>query len=168
MKRMHLGFGLFLLIIVSGSFFESPAQQAIPPDLFITLERSICYGSCPDYKLTISADGTVTFEGRQFVKVKGTAKTHVAPKDLLNLISAFDAAEYFSLKDRYTTAADGCPEVWTDNPTAITSIRIQGKSKSITHYYGCHDDQGNPPYPQALTALETKIDQIVDTNRWIK
>src|SRR5947208_1474873 len=49
----------------------SSAQKAIPRDLRITLERSTCFGTCPDYKLTVTGDGTVVFEGREFVKVKG-------------------------------------------------------------------------------------------------
>ena len=33
------------------------------------------------------------------------------------------------LPDRYEREKDGCPEVWTDNPSVITSIRINGKTK---------------------------------------
>jgi hypothetical protein len=72
------------------------------------------------------------------------------------------------LGDKYTAEQDGCPEVWTDNPIAVTSIRMGGRSKSITHYYGCQENDGNSIYPKALTELETKIDQIVGTDRWIK
>src|SRR5260370_40414752 len=31
----------------------------------ITLERTVCFGSCPSYRVTLSQDGTVTFEGRR-------------------------------------------------------------------------------------------------------
>src|SRR4030095_11638740 len=144
------------------------AQQPIPDDLLITLERSICFGSCPDYKLTLSADGTVIFEGRQYVKIKGVAKARLSEENLRKLIAAFDAASYFSLRDNYTGEQDGCPEVWTDNPTAKTSIRVGGKSKSITHYYGCQENEGKSIYPKRLTELETEIDRIVGTERWIK
>src|SRR6059058_5801427 len=36
----------------------------IPKDTLITLERTACFGTCPVYKLTISADGKVAFEGK--------------------------------------------------------------------------------------------------------
>ena len=71
------------------------------------------------------------------------------------------------MNDKYETAADGCQDVATDNPSAITSIRINGRFKSISHYYGCVDSKENS-IPKALTDLETKIDEIVDTKQWIK
>ena len=168
MKRTRLVFWLLLLIIGGSSSEKLSAQQSIPNDLLITLERSVCFGTCPDYKVTISADGKVTFEGREYVKVKGSATSHISKEDLSTLIAAFDAASYFSLKDKYMTESDGCPEVWTDNPRAVTSIRINGKSKTINHYYGCQEHSGASIYPTALTTLETKIDKIVGTTRWIK
>jgi hypothetical protein len=162
---------LFCLIQVAPGF-NDPAyptvQQKIPDDTLITLERSICFGSCPHYKLTISADGTVTFEGREYVKVKGLAKGSISRDDVRKLIEAFERSSYFSLHDKYATEKDGCPEVWTDNPNVVTSIRINGKSKSISHYYGCQDSAAKSIYPAALTDLESRIDQIVGTDKWIK
>src|SRR6202171_787505 len=46
---------------------------------FVTLERTVCFGTCPSYLVTITSDGTVTFEGRDFVKTKGTAREGVNP-----------------------------------------------------------------------------------------
>lgn len=159
---------LFLFVAGFSHPVKLSAQKPIPKDTLITLERTICYGSCPDYKLTIAADGTVTFEGRRFVKVRGIATGHISQEDLRKLIAEFDAVSYFSLRDSYKTQADGCPEVWTDNPQAITSIRMGGKSKKIVHYYGCEEDQGKSIYPKVLTELEAKIDQIAGTDKWSK
>lgn len=88
--------------------------------------------------------------------------------DVASLIAAFEAASYFTLHDSYQTQRDGCPEVWTDNPTAITSIRINGKTKTVAHYYGCQTGRGTAIYPNGLTYLETQIDHIVATDKWIK
>jgi hypothetical protein len=161
-------FCLILVVIACNYPSSLTAQQTIPEDTLITLERSTCLGWCPDYKLTISADGAVTFEGRQYVKVKGLAKGSISLEDLCKLIKAFQAASYFSLHDKYATKNDGCPEVWTDYPNVITSIRINGKSKSISHYHGCQDNSGTSIYPKGLTDLENNIDQIVGTDKWIK
>jgi hypothetical protein len=116
--------------------------------------------------VTISADGKITFEGRQFVKTKGAAHGSITLEGLRQLLAEFDKARYFSLRDKYETETDGCPEYWTDNPTAVTSIRVNGKSKSISHYQGCRD--GEVAYPKALTELEDRIDQIVDSKQWIQ
>ena len=141
-------------------------QQPVPSDTTITLERSVCYGTCPDYKVTISADGKVTFEGHQFVKTKGTAQGNIDLDSVRLLIGEFDKAKYFSLNDKYETAKDGCPENWTDHPTVVTAIKMNGKSKSISHYHGCRE--GQIVYPKALTDLEDRIDEIVGTKQWIK
>jgi Domain of unknown function (DUF6438) len=159
---------LFLLLIVcAGGRAQSFSQPSIPKDTVITLSRTSCFGYCPTYKLTISADGAVTFEGRDYVKTKGTVKSRISRTQLQQLISEFKNANYFSLKDKYESEEDGCSTVWTDYPSATTSIRIDGKSKSILHYYGCHKDPGNAMYPKGLTELESKIDEIVGTERWI-
>jgi len=141
-------------------------QQPIPPDTLITIKRTVCYGTCPDYTVTITADGSVTFAGREYVKTKGTFKSTISRETLRQLIAEFEKVKYFSLHDRYEREEDGCPEVWTDNPSAITSIRINGKTKSISHYYGCQSK--GTIYPKDLTLLETKIDELVGTDRWIK
>jgi hypothetical protein len=164
-SKLHLAC-LVLSLSIGGSCLAQ--EKPIPADTLITLERTACFGPCPIYKLTITADGTATFEGRQNVKVKDLVRAHISGEDLRSLIASFEAASYFTLNDAYETQKDGCPEVWTDNPSAITSIRMNGKSKTISHYYGCQTGSGSAIYPNGLTYLETKIDQIVGTDKWIK
>jgi hypothetical protein len=163
--KLHLSC-LLLSLSIGGSCLAQ--EKPIHADTLITLERTVCFGACPSYKLIVAADGTVTFEGRQDVKVKRLVKGHISLEDVRSLIAAFEAASYFTLNDSYQTQEDGCPEVWTDNPSAITSIRMNGKSKTISHYYGCQMGSGTAIYPNGLTYLETRIDQIVGTDRWIK
>jgi Domain of unknown function (DUF6438) len=139
------------------------ASQAVPSDTLIILERLECDLTCPVYKLTISADGKVIFEGRRFVKRTGIIKSSISQEQLKELISEFERVNYFSLKDKYAPG-NNCPEAATDYPSAITSIRSNRKSKSIEHYYGC---RGNDTL-QELTNLEGKIDEIINTQQWIK
>ena len=135
--------------------------QDIPPDLKITLERTECFGFCPVYKLTITADGTVVFEGRRFVKQEGAQiRSAVNRERLKQLMAEFDRVKFFSLEDDYSEIRLSCP---TDQPSAITSIRINGKSKTINHYLGCLE----PKVPKGLTELENKIDEIVNTAQWL-
>ena len=166
--RLSLPYLLMLIGVGCHTTAYLPPQQPIPDDTLITIKRSICYGTCPDYTVTIAADGTVTFEGREFVKTKGVAKATITREALRQLIEAFENSKYFSLNDSYRTKKDGCPEVWTDADTVTTSIRINGKTKSISHYHGCEDDQGRSTYPKGLTQLEDQIDKIAGTKQWIE
>jgi Domain of unknown function (DUF6438) len=142
----------------------SAAAQQIPQDTLITLERTVCYGTCPSYKLTISSDGAVVFEGRRFVKKVGTVQSTISQEQLRDLIEKFDKINYFNLRNRYQDPEDGCDGFVTDNPSANTSIRINGKSKSVRHYYGCTGIK----VLDELTKLEQAIDDAVNTAQWIR
>ena len=149
------------------------AQQALPKDLLITLERSPCYGSCPFYKLTISANGKVTFEpksiSQDYKLVTGkTLKGSITKDQLKQLISEFEKINFFSLKDGYGKSWDyspdeNCPEIWTDASSAETAITMNGKTKTVSHYHGCVGSNTL----ENLTKLEDRIDEIVNTNQWL-
>lgn len=155
-----------LVLVIGGGFGiqASATAQHLPQDTLITLERTVCYGTCPSYKLTISADGSVLFEGRQFVKKVGTAESTISQEGLRELIERFQKINYFHLRNRYEDSGDGCEGAVSDGPSAITSIRINGKSKSVRHYYGC---RGIDVLAE-LTKLEQAIDDAVNTAQWIR
>jgi hypothetical protein len=129
----------------------------------ITLERSVCFGTCPSYKVTVASDGTVTFEGRDFVKTKGTATARIKSDDFNKLVTEFEKI-YFSLDDKYEPGTPGCGPAVTDMPYVQTSIQINGKTKRVSHYHGCRESE----VLRALSALERKIDEIGGTEKWIK
>jgi len=130
----------------------------------ITLERTPCFGTCPFYKLAIYEDGRVEYEGEDHVKHKGKAEGRITKAELEELIREFERIDYLNLADNYTSESKNCPQTWTDHPSAVTSLNWQGKKKKIVHYHGC---QGSNVLKQ-LTALEDKIDQVVNTKRWIE
>ena len=139
-------------------------KQEVPPDTIITLKRTACFGTCPEYKITIVADGAVVFEGKSFVKRVGTTKTVISREQISKLLAAFAKINYFELRDRYEEQEDGCAQQATDMPRAITSIRSNGKSKSVRHYCGCWGIE----VLAELTKLEQEIDNTVNSARWIR
>jgi hypothetical protein len=140
----------------------APSTPGIPADTEIGLERRRCDLRCPVYKLTLSADGKVVYEGRNFVKRTGTIRSNIDEQKLAALIAEIERINYFSLQDKYIPGAN-CPQVATDYPTVITSVRINGRSHMIEHYHGCSGSD----VLQELINLETKIDQAVNTEQWI-
>jgi Domain of unknown function (DUF6438) len=143
---------------------QTVIPQDVPQDLMITLERTGCFGFCPNYKLTITADGAVVFEGGRFVKQEGaTIKSAISREGLKQLIAEFDRVKFFSLEDEYMDNPRVCAEYRTDHPSAFTSIRIDGKSKTVRHYHGC----SGPKVPKEITELENKIDETVNTAQWL-
>jgi hypothetical protein len=134
-----------------------PAEQEL--DAVITLERTVCFGFCPVYTLTIHGDGRVEFDGQQNVEITGKQTSRLAPAQVKELLDLFEQANYFELEDEYTAPV-------TDLPTTITSLTLNGMYKKIVNFGGCLD--GSPvPAPSALCELETRIDEVANTAQWI-
>ena len=142
------------LILLSALPTVAQHEQKCEDDIVITMERSACFGTCPIYSAKIYADGSVVYVGKEFVKEKGERRFKIAPERVQQLIKEFQRIDYFSLKDRYDTDENG--NSWTDLPTTITSICLDGKKKKVVNYYGA---------PQKLDELEDKIDSLAGLYR---
>src|SRR4030095_5967854 len=122
---------VLLLICVVFALAREPlqARQQIPSDTVITLRRTNCFFTCPDYQVTISGDGTVTFEGNTNVKVKGRVQSAISRDKIQLLISAFIKANFFALRNSYSLPEDGCRVYDGDASSATISIVMNGKTK---------------------------------------
>jgi hypothetical protein len=126
----------------------------------ITLERTACFGACPVYRLWATEDGKVGYEGKAHVRHLGPGSSEISRDRLQALLSELDRAGYFSFADRYAPAEAECGRYSTDSPSAITSLRWQGRIKRVVHDYGC----GNAP--GALVVLERRIDEVLGSAQW--
>ena len=124
--------------------------------LNITLDRSPCFGRCPDYKVEIHGDGTVIYDGRNFVAVQGRRESHIPIYKVRSLFEQFRLVRYFSLKDSYQSSA-------TDLPTYVTSIAFDDKTKSVKDHLGTAVGM-----PHAVVELEDAIDRAAETQQWIR
>jgi ankyrin repeat protein len=122
----------------------------------ITLIRTRCFGTCPSYQVEVDGSGAIVFHGGDFVLVPGKHTAHVPEASVRALLEAFQRADYFSAKDSYTASV-------TDNPTYITSLSIDGRSKKVIDYAG-----KMAGIPDSIQALEKKIDEVAGTERWLK
>ena len=138
----------------------SPSSKDIQE---IGLQRTGCFGPCPVYKVTIKRDGSVTFDGKEYVLYKRSATSKIALSDWDLLVAALERTNFFALQDRYATKEDGCPSIWTDNPSLeITVVRDSGV-KRVMHYQGCRGlDELD-----AIDWLGTTIDLVTSTRQWI-
>lgn len=124
--------------------------------LRITLERTSCFGTCPQYTVEIHGDGLVLFTGMRGVILQSKHRNSISRGNLSNLVVAIQKADYFSLKGEYRANV-------SDNPTYTTSISFDDQKKSITDY-----DGRSVGMPHVVTELEDMIDQVSGTERWIK
>ncbi len=131
---------------------KTPTSSSAP--VIATLERTACFGTCPAYEVKVHADGFVVYEGKDFVKLKGRHTAQVPPGKIAALAAAFESAGYWELHDYDDQQV-------VDNAWANTSFTHKGKSKTVRHYLSDHSA------PQSLADLEGKIDDILDTSRWV-
>lgn len=138
-------------------------QTINKPELSVSMNRSHCYGNCPVYDVNIQPDGKILFNGIDFTETKGKVEGSLSEEKIKQLVSEIEDANFFSYKDLYTEDSGNCSVIATDDLTVTLSIHLNGKEKTITHYLGCHgtDNLGK------LIKLENKIDEIVETKRWI-
>jgi hypothetical protein len=120
-------------------------------NLRITLDRTMCNGSCPDYTLTIEPDGKVTFQGESYTKVKGAATGVLDGATLTEIATEIKKADFFSLDESYIGAGH-------DSPTYTLTVEMNGRRKEVSSF---------ATSPRRLDILMDRIDQIVNSAQWI-
>lgn len=145
--------GIAFVVIVSlafGAGFILPNTS--PENVTITMDRTACFGACPDYSLVIYGNGTVHYDGHRYVSVTGKQTATIPQEDVNRLVRKSIEIGYFGLRDSYT-------EPVTDLPTTTTSVTIDGLTKKIVDYAGA---------PSSLKDFERMIDEISGSARWVK
>jgi hypothetical protein len=139
---------------------DAPSEASSGTGPAVTLERTPCFGGCPVYRISVSSDGIVSYEGRAGVRQLGAASKRIKPERVSALVSELERAGYFSFAPRYTPAEPACGRYATDSPTAITSVHMGGRTHRIEHDYGCG------AAPGALVVLERRIDEALGSSEW--
>lgn len=164
----------FLAALLAAGGLSTYSQREIPKDLAITLKRSMCFGWCPAYTLTMTANGFVKFTPTGAYAYRGDGVTPSFPltgsitaDQLSALLTEFEKIKFYSLRNHYgrserSNGGPSCPKSSTDNPSADITVVRNGKRKSVGHYLGCKGAK----ILDDLAALENKIDKIANTEQW--
>lgn len=141
-------------------------EKSKPIDFSLKMERTACLGNCPVYKLEVLQNGQLSFEqlafsekDAGFSEIKGKIEKTLSQEKVSQLIAEIDKANFFALSAKDIEAGN-CA---TDHSHIILSIKLRGKEKKINHDLGCSGTEDL----RKLESLEDKIDEIVETKRWI-
>lgn len=143
-----ISFLIFTSLSVSQPVIEKDNQIPIKESIFITMERTPCFGKCPNYKITIFNTGNVVYEGLQFAEKQGKFKKKLNNKQLTELEEQIEYLKIFALKDVYDSKI-------TDIPSCILLINYKEKKKKILDRDGA---------PEELKRFEKLIDALIITN----
>jgi hypothetical protein len=111
-----------------------PGYQPAPEDYepgditSITLHRGVCFGTCPDYDVTLNSDGTATYAGGRFAPRQGDYTGEFGQWDFDNLAAFVVRAGFFDWKDEYRL------ENVTDLPEYSITVAKAGMSKTVVQY----------------------------------
>lgn len=128
-----------------------PQTGDVKNDLEIRMERTGCLGSCPAYRVTIQADGTVLYEGRSYVHAKGSHRRKISSKSAHTLAMNMVKANFFDIQAPGGTIID--------SPVTTVWLKWNGRQKEIRDICNCVPD---------LVKLEKEIDRTAGTDRWIR
>lgn len=136
---------------------EVPSLTALDA---ITLERRPCYGGCAFYRVTITGEGSVTFEGIRNVDSLGVRAARVNADSAAKLFQFADSIAFHDFAERYVHGETGCTPYIADLPGAIVTLVSSGRTKRV------ESDPGCPSVPRRLAELHALIDRTAGVERW--
>lgn len=131
---------------------QTPATEG---PVEIRLNRTVCFGFCPDYTVTINGEGEVRYEGRRFVDAVGVRTATIPREDVARLLARFDEIGFDNLRDSYRGQM-------TDLPTYTISLTRNGRTKTVVDYAGT-----SVGMPRAVRDLQQEIDRVAGTSQWV-
>ncbi len=150
---------------------SSPASEVLQADS-IVLERTLCYGNCPAYRLRLSSGGDVVFRSQN---PGDEARVHsdTLPADGFSFLMAMaDRIGFFDLPDRIDEPDPvWCPDHATDHPTYIGTIFSPTGRKRVVYYTGCYSGVGEHTVLESLGRLRqfyAAIDSVAGSSRWVR
>lgn len=168
--------GIIMIKYVAAETAPDPKvafPEGSPQDTEITLRRTACYGSCPDYEVSIRGDGRVRFSS-EYPRFPGTAadvhrafngynvlwpgphETNAEPQAFAALLQKFRDAHFMGMKPQYTAGV-------TDSPTYELTLKVGQTAKVVVDYVG-----RSVGMPRSMTQLEDAVDTLAQTDRWVK
>ena len=110
------------------------ARQRAPET--ILYESGPCFGACPIYKVTIRSDGSATFEGINFTRIRGVRQFRVTPREYRAFANHLAPIRPARGSIDYNGSAR-CRVMATDMPSAAVTWTGWRGTQSLHFYYGC-------------------------------
>jgi hypothetical protein len=115
------------------------------------LERTVCFGRCPDYTIIFAKDGTVRYHGGRFAQ-RTNDWTGTIGKERFDETARFIAdSGYAEFEAKYFRAV-------TDNPTVFTMVAANGRRKVISNYAQAG--------PEKLKQVEKRLTELLAVVKW--
>jgi hypothetical protein len=166
-----VGIVLLALACTPSDGTKSARQGAVPSKAdSIVLERSMCLGTCPAYRLRLSDSGEVRFESRnpgdEGRRVADTVPAATFPA----LISKAKSIGFYDLPSKILGDSVLCRIARSDAPTVVVTIFTNAQTRRVQDYLGCSETRAHETFEpiKRLRAFEVEIDSAVGSSRWVR
>ncbi|HEY5710935.1 MAG TPA: DUF6438 domain-containing protein [Allosphingosinicella sp.] len=161
MYRVPLGLAAAALVAAL------PACATLPPPAqvrTISYETGPCFGSCPEYRLVINADGS----GEMFTRLRARAQTRrpfsATPRQFRDFAARLEPARPASGAVRL--APPDCRTTATDMDSVdIEWTMDDGSTRGLTLYYGCDMERNRALAERLRSAPEPLLSEIFGPGR---
>ena len=153
-RRFFVAF-LGAVALIACAPVATPAETPSMSNVEIRLTRGVCFGSCPDYTVTVNSDGQVRYEGRRFVNVVGERTATISRDDVAALVARFDEVGFTNLRDAYRAPV-------SDLPTYTVALTRNGQTKTVVDFGGV-----DMVMTREIRDLQREIDRVAGTAQWV-
>ncbi len=122
--------------------------------LSVEIDHTGCYGRCPTYNITITADGMAKYDAVMFNKDTGVFEKNIGKKKAKEILDYVSTNKLDTCKDKYRYVPD--------LPNINCTITYTTKVKNIENV------KYAPPVLQALVKLVDDAGTKTDGNGWKK
>lgn len=131
---------------------------------YIELQRTPCFGSCPDYKLTLFENGNAIIKGSGFITKKEKIRFTVSKDAVSHIFSTSDSIHFFSFPNNID---DTCVIDITDNSETVISIKRFSRQMTVREQNCALIFEDYLPFLQARYS-EAELDSVIMQNEKAK
>src|SRR5204862_7864912 len=103
----------------------------------VSVERASCFGGCPVYRVEVSTEGVVRYEGTRNVAVVGSRTATVSGAAVRQLIDRITRSGFTDLPQEYTARTAACIAHADDAPTVVLTLTTPDRRHTVRHDHGC-------------------------------
>lgn len=154
MKKIFIFLLSISLVFACKTKEKSVASQNIEltKEMFFSMYRGGCYGTCPSYKITINADGNFTYFGKSNVDKLGAHKGSISNEETKNFFNKLAKYSWSSYPDKYPIDNVDFPQ--------FTIEYFDGKLNKMI--------RANSNAADELKELSKEIDELIKSVEMIK
>jgi len=130
---------------------DQPDTTLSPDSLYMSYERTPCFGRCPIFKIRLYKSGYVTYEGINFVDNMGYYDAKATDKQVKLIRDQIAESGYADWENSYDN------NMISDLPAQVYSVEVDGQQKRVVARYNV---------PAEVKELGLFIENVFKSTEW--